>query len=388
VTTDDPVDPPIRVSTLELFFDLVFVFTVTQLTSVLVDHLDGTSVARVLLMLGLIWWMYSGYVWLTNAVAPSSTTRRTFLLAGMAGFLVIALAVPEAFGESGWVFGVGYLLVNTVHTTLFVRASDAGTARAVLSLAPLNLASALLVFGGGFAPERYRYGLWGAALVLQIATPYLHRMGRYRLVAGHFVERHGLVVIVAIGESIVAVGLGFAGLTIDLGAITVAVLGLCIAYYLWWAYFAGDDERAAHALAGITDPLRRARLAVQGWGYAHYVMILAIVVLAAGVKKTVGHAFEPLSWGPAVALGSGVALYLLGHAWFLRFVHISGSVHRLAAAVVILGTIPLGHLVAVAQLAAIPLIMATAAIAEDLPAARRARSTALHTFGRTTPTRE
>jgi len=296
--------------------------------------------------------------------------------------------VPEAFGESGWVFGVGYLLVNTVHTTLFVRASDAGTARAVLSLAPLNLASALLVFGGGFAPERYRYGLWGAALVLQIATPYLHRMGRYRLVAGHFVERHGLVVIVAIGESIVAVGLGFAGLTIDLGAITVAVLGLCIAYYLWWAYFAGDDERAAHALAGITDPLRRARLAVQGWGYAHYVMILAIVVLAAGVKKTVGHAFEPLPWGPAVALGSGVALYLLGHAWFLRFVHISGSVHRLAAAVVILGTIPLGHLVAVAQLAAIPLIMATAAIAEDLPAARRARSTALHTFGRTTPTRE
>jgi low temperature requirement protein LtrA len=388
VTTDDSVDPPIRVSTLELFFDLVFVFTVTQLTNVLVDHLDGVGVAQVLLMLGLIWWMYSGYVWLTNAVAPSSSTRRTFLLAGMAGFLVLALAVPEAFGESGWVFGVGYLLVNTVHTTLFVRASDATTARAVLGLAPLNLASALLVFGGGFAPHGYRYGLWGAALVLQIATPYLHRMGRYRIVAGHFVERHGLVVIVAIGESIVAIGLGFAGLTIDLAAITVAILGLCIAYYLWWAYFAGDDERAEHALAALTDPLRRARVAVQGWGYAHYVMILAIVVLAAGVKKTVGHAFDGLSWGPAVALGSGAALYLLGHAWFLRILGIPGSVYRVVAALVILATIPLGHLVAVAQLAAIPLIMAAAAISEDLPAARRARSTAIHTFGRTPSTRE
>ncbi len=271
---------------------------------------------------------------------------------------------------------------------MFVRASDASTVRAVLGLAPLNLVSALLVFGGGFAPGQYRYGMWGAALVLQIVTPYLHDIGHYRIAASHFAERHGLVVIVAIGESIVAIGLGFAGLTIDLGAITVAILGLCIAYYLWWAYFAGDDERAEHALAALTDPLRRARVAVQGWGYAHYVMILAIVVLAAGVKKTVGHAFEPLSWGPAVALGSGAALYLLGHAWFLRILGIPGSVYRVVAALVILATIPLGHLVAVAQLAAIPVIMAAAAISEDLPAARRARSTAIHTFGRTPSTGE
>ncbi len=380
-TTPTPdTDPAIRVSTLELFFDLVFVFTVTQLTDVLVHHLDGVGLAQALVMLGLIWWMYSGYVWLTNAVAPSSTTRRTFLLAGMAGFLVIALSVPDAFGDTGWAFGAGYFLVNLVHSALFVR----GAPSAIRSLAPMNMVSALLVLGGGFAPAGWRYGLWTAAFALQVVTPYVSRVSGFTIRPGHFVERHGLVVIVAIGESIVAIGLGFAGLRIDFGAVTVAVLGLCLAYYLWWAYFAGDEERAEHALTAITDPARRARIAVLAWGYAHVAMILGIVVLSAGVKKTVGHAFEPLAWAPAVALASGTALYLVGHAWFLRLLGISGAVYRLTAAAVILATIPLGHLVAVAQLAAIPVIMAVAAISEDLPRARRAQNTAIHTFGRTT----
>jgi low temperature requirement protein LtrA len=375
----------VRVSSLELFFDLVFVFTITQLTDVLVHHLDATGAARVCLMLGVIWWMYSGYAWLTNAVAPSSTTRRTLLLTGMAGFLVMALAIPDAFGDSGWAFGVAYLVVNLVHTTLFLRAGNQLSIRAVLSLAPLNLVSALLVLAGGFAPESGRYGLWATALAFQIATPYLHRMEWHSLAAGHFVERHGLVVIVAIGESIVAIGLAFAGLPVDFGTITVAVLGLCAAYYLWWTYFAGDDERAERALSAITDPLRKARVAVRGWGYAHYPMILGIVVLAAGIKKAAGHAFDPLDWAPAVALGVGAALFLLGHASFLRILRIHGVVHRVGAAVAVLATIPLGHVLAVAQLAAIPAVIATAMIIEDLPQVRRSHSTAVHTFGRTGP---
>jgi low temperature requirement protein LtrA len=374
----------IRVSTLELFFDLVFVFTVTQLTTVLAQHLDAVGAARVLLMLGVIWWMYGGYAWLTNAIAPSSTTRRTLLLTGMAGFFVVALAIPEAFGGSGWVFGAGYLVINLVHSALFLFGGNRTAARAMAGLAPLNLLSALLVFAGGFLPGPYRYAAWGAAFALQIVTPYLYQQEWHSVAAGHFVERHGLVVIVAIGESIVAIGLGFANVPIGGGSITVAVLGLCAAYYLWWAYFAGDDERAEHALAAITDPLRKARVALRGWGYAHYPMLLGIIVLAAGVKKTVGHAFESLSWGPAIALGTGAALFLLGHAWFLGILRIRGVVHRLAAAAGVLATIPLGHVVAVAQLAAIPLIMATAMIIEDLPLIRGTRSTEVHTFGRTT----
>jgi low temperature requirement protein LtrA len=375
--------PAVRVSTLELFFDLVFVFTLTQLTEVLVHHLDGVGVGQVVLLLLLIWWMYDGYAWLTNVVGPSSTTRRTLLLTGMAGFLVIALAIPDAFGESGWIFGLAYLVVNLVHAVLFARADDPGSARSIRRLAPLNLVSASLVVAGGFADGPFRYGLWIAAVLLQTATPFLHRLGEHTLSAGHFAERHALVIIIAIGESIVAIGLGFADVELDLSAVLVAVLGLCIAYYLWWAYFAGDEERARHALDAMTDRTRRAWTALVAWGYAHYVMILGIIVLSAGIKKTVGHPFDPLSWGAALALGGGVALFLLGHAWFLRMLAIPGQMHRVVAALCVLAAVPLGRVQAVALLAVTPLIMSTAMIIEDVPRLRSSGRTTIHTFGRT-----
>jgi low temperature requirement protein LtrA len=376
-------NPPVRVSTLELFFDLVFVFTITQLADLLEHHLDWLGLAQVVLMLGVIWWMYGGYAWLTNAVAPSSTTRRSLLLTGMAGFFVIALAVPHAFGSTGWAFGVAYLVVSLVHSSLFLGVGGPSAAPAVRRLALLNLVSALLVAGGGFVPPGWRYGLWAAALAVQIATPYLHRMTGYTVATRHFTERHGLVVIIAIGESIVAIGVGIAGLPLGTETITVAVLGLCIAYYLWWAYFAGDEERAEQVLAAITEPARKARTALAAYGYAHYPMILGIVVLATGVKTSVAHGFESLPWPPAIALGAGAALFLAGHAWFLRILGLTGVVHRLAATAGVLAAILLGHWIAVAELVAVPLVMAAALIAEDIPRARRAGSSAVHTFGRT-----
>ena len=372
----------VRVSTLELFFDLVFVFTITQLTETLAEHVTLATLGDVMLMLFVIWWMYSGYAWLTNAVAPSSSVRRTLLLAGMAGFLVMALAVPEAFGEYGWLFGVSYLVVTLVHSALFLQAGPAAR-KAMRQLAPLNILAALLVLTGGLLPEPYRHLCWIAAPLVQIAAGYVHNIEMHSILAGHFVERHGLVMIVAIGESIVAIGLGFRGVHLGGDAILVAVLGLCIAYYLWWIYFAGDNDRSEHVLAGTTDPRRRARLALDGWGYAHYVMLLGVVVLAVGIKKTVGHAFEPLHWGPAFALSCGVALYLVGHAVFLRLLHLPGGIYRLATAAAVLATVPLGHMVAVAQLAAIPIIMAAGAIAEDLPRIRRDGMAAIGDFGRT-----
>ena len=379
-----PPAPDIRVSTLELFFDLVFVFTITQLAETLADHLSFATLGNVILILAMVWWMYSGYAWLTNAVAPNSTTRRTLLLGGMAGFLIMSLAIPHAFDEYGWLFGASYLVVNGIHSALF-QLAESRTRLAMRIITPLNLLAALLVLAGGFLPEPWRHLCWIAAPVIQIVGGYLHRAEMHSIAAAHFTERHALVIIVALGESIVSIGAGFKGVHLGLGAILVAVLGLCIAYYLWWFYFAGDDERAEHVLAR-TDGRRRARLALQAWGYAHYPMLLGIVVLSVGIKKTVGHAFEGMPWGYALALAGGVALYLLGHAAFLVQLGLRGVPHRVICAILVLATVPLGRVSAVAQLVAIPIIMAATAIIEDVPELRRTGRTEISSFGRTART--
>jgi low temperature requirement protein LtrA len=362
----------VRVSTLELFFDLVFVFTVTQLTGVLVDELSLVGVVRVLLMLGVIWWMYGGYAWLTNAVALTSSARRAMLLTGMAGFLAIALAIPSAFDGGGWVFGVGYWVVNAVHTGLFVRAAGTGSAAAMKGLAPLNLASATLVLAGGLAPGGWRYAAWAAAMALQIATPYLYSQRRHTITATHFVERHGLVMIIALGESVVAIGVGAAEVPLTIGLLAVAILGLVLVYFLWWAYFGGDDERAEHVLAAAA-PERRPRLALRAYGYAHYPMLLGIVVLATGVKKAIGHPFDHLTVPQALALSGGVALFLAGDVWFRRVLGIGRVGYRAVAVLGALAVIPLGPVMAVAQLGALAAMLALLLTAEGhLPG--RARS--------------
>jgi low temperature requirement protein LtrA len=372
-----------RVSTIELFFDLVFVFTVTQLASVLVHHVDWLHTGRVVLMLGLIWWMYAGYNWLTNAVAPSSTMRRTLLLTGMIGFLVIALAIPGAFHADGWAFGIGYVIVTVVHSTLFLHADDnVSIGRAIANLAPINGLAAALVLTGGFLHDGWRTGLWAAALAVIVAAPYLQRMGSWTINAGHFAERHGLVVIVAIGESVVAIGIAFADVKLNASTLAVAVLGLAIAYYLYWNYFSGDEARAEHALHAITDPAVKARKAVFAYGYAHVLLIAGIVFTAVGVKLTVAHATEPLHWPSAVVLSAGVATFLLGHAWFLWLMGIPGAWFRVVAAAGVLAVIPLGHWRAVAQLAAVLLVMMAAVITRDLRTVRQTHTTQIHDFGR------
>ncbi|MFI5913024.1 low temperature requirement protein A [Dactylosporangium sp. NPDC051541] len=372
-----------RVSTIELFFDLVFVFTVTQLASVLVHHVDWAHTGQVALMLGLIWWMYAGYNWLTNAVAPSSTLRRTLLLTGMIGFLIISLAIPEAFDGNGWAFGVGYLIVTVVHSVLFLHADDnVSIVKAITNLAPLNGVTAVAVLVGGFMDGNARIFLWSAALLVIIIAPYLQRMGAWTIEAGHFAERHGLVVIVAIGESVVAIGLAFREAELDAGTLAVAILGLAIAYYLYWTYFSGDESRAEHALHAEQDPARKARLAVFAYGYAHVILLAGIVGTAVGVELSVAHALEPMHWSSAVCLSAGVAVFLLGHAWFLRLMRLPGGAYRLVAAAAVLAAIPLGHWLAVAQLAAVLLIMMAASITRDLRTVRVTRTTQIHDFGR------
>jgi low temperature requirement protein LtrA len=353
----------VRVSTLELFFDLVFVFTITQLTTVLVERPNARGVLQVVLMLGVIWWMYGGYAWLTNAVAPDRLSRRLLLLGGMSAYLVVALAIPDAFSSTGLTFGLAYVAIVSVHAGLFTRTSSQATLRNLFRLEPFNLLAAFVVLAGGIAGGTAQYVLWALAFAIEWSTPRLITTAGFMIGSAHFVERHGLVVIVAIGESIVAIGIASSGLEIDLPLVVFAVLGLALSACLWWIYF-GDSEQTERALATAT-PERQPRMAVDAFGSWHIPILLGVIAIAATEKEATGHVFDPLDFEPALLLALGLSVFLVGEVLFRRTLGIDRGSLRLAAAVLAPATIPLGtELSAFAQLAALVALLLVMLVTE------------------------
>ncbi|MFC6079961.1 low temperature requirement protein A [Sphaerisporangium aureirubrum] len=354
---------------MELFFDLVFVFTVTQLTTLLVDGFEPSEAGgqqaspvvgalRVLLVFGVIWWMYSGYAWLTNAVPPVRAARRVLVLVGMAGFLIMALAIPTAFDGGGWAFALGYLIIVLVHAGLYLQATAS-----FVRVVPFNLGATALLFAAGFTEGTLTHLLWGAAVVLVWVSPYFVGQKGFPLHPGHIVERHGLLVIVALGESVVAIGIGAHGV-VNPALLVAATLGLALGACLWWVYFGGDDPEAAeHALARA-DVVRRTQLILGAYFYGHIPMLLGIVAVAAGVKKALGHPLDHMHAGPALALSAGVTLYLLGDLLYRRVLGLPRRPLRTAAGVLALAAVPVGLLgSALAQLAVLTvLLVATLAV--------------------------
>ena len=369
-----PPERSARVSTLELFFDLVFVFTITQLTSVLAAGKDLAATAKVVVLLLLIWWMYDGYAWLTNAIETERLRYRLLLICGMASFLVIALATPDAFGGRGLAFGLAYLTVVVLHSGMFVQGTSLSEIRAILKLAPFNLVGAGLVLAGGAAGGSVQWATWtAAALLFWAVTPWLTTVEGFLVSPTHFVERHGLVVIIALGESVVVIGVGAAGLKLDVHLVLVALLALALSASLWWTYF--SDERDVERALQEAPPRRRNDLALVAFGYWHYGLLLGIVSVAAGLKKAVGAPYDPLDGWIASELASGVALFLACDVGFRRTLGIARGEIRLAAAVVCVLTIPLGREVAgVAQVGLLAAIVAGALVLENTPARALAAS--------------
>lgn len=353
------------VSTLELFFDLVFVFTITQLTAVLTHHPNLNGLARVALMLGVIWWMYGGYAWLTNAVVLDGLGRRGLLLGGMAAYLVLALTIPRAFTErgAGIGFGLAYLVIVLIHSGLFTRASGRG-ARGILRIAPFNVASALLILAGGALGGPVQYALWALAFAAEWATPLLvPPQAFFEIQPGHFVERHGLVVLIAIGESVVAIGIGASLLPFNTAIAGVAVLGLALTACLWWAYFGQDDGRAESALTDATD--HRPGLALRAFGLWHLPVLLGIVAIAFGLKQSFGHAFAPGHLAPALGLAVGATAFLAGDVLFRTSLGFADGAWRTAAAILALATLPVATLIApAAQIGALVILLTGALAAE------------------------
>ena len=330
----------VRVSTLELFFDLVFVFTITQLTGVLVDGGDAASVVQVVVMFLLIWWMYDAYAWLTNAIATDRVRFRLLLLGGMGGFLVIALAVPEAFEGSGLAFALPYIAVVFLHAGMYAKGASMSEVAAILRIVPFNVAAVALVLVGGALGGDAQWAIWGATALLLWVTPWLTGVEGFVVTPAHFVERHGLVVIVALGESVVVIGVGASGLPLDLSLALVALLSLALSASLWWLYF--SDESAIERALHDAPPERRPRMALVGYGYWHFGLLLGVIAVAAGLKKAVGAPADELDVWIACELAVGVALFAACDVGFRRALGIPRGGARLVAAAFALATIPLG----------------------------------------------
>jgi low temperature requirement protein LtrA len=361
--SEETIDRNPRVSTLELFFDLVFVFTITQLTGVLVEGPGVASALQVAVMLAVIWWMYDGYAWLTNAIATDLVRFRLLLLGGMGGFLVIALTIPHAYEGEGLDFALAYLVVVALHAGMYAKGTSVSEVAAILRIVPFNLAAAGLVLAGGIAGGRTQDVLWLLAALLLWVTAWFANTEGFVVEARHFVERHGLVIIVTLGESIVVIGAGAVGDPIDLDLVVVALLALALSSSLWWLYFR-DEDGVEHAMVKASPP-RRARLALVGFGYWHYGLVLAVVGVAAGLKKAIGDPYEPLAGWIGVELAVGVALFVACTAGFAATLGLGARRVRLVAAALALATIPIGtEVAAAAQLAVLTAIVAVTLVAE------------------------
>ena len=302
------------VTPLELFFDLVFVLALTQCTALMADEPTWRGVAKGMLVLGVLWWSWVGYAWLTSVIDPEEGVVRIAIFASMAALLVVSLCVPGAFDDSALLFAGAYGVVRVAHIVLFFAAGrdDPHLRQSVQGLAVSTAIGVGLIAGASFADGALQGGLWALALLIDMGGPFLFGVAGWRLVPAHFAERHGLIVIIALGESIVAIGVGTEGLDdIDAGIVAAAVLGTAVAASLWWLYFDIVALVAERRLSTAEPGRDQNSTARDSYSFLHFPMVAGIVLLALGLKKTLEHVEDPLKTVPAFALLGGTAIYLL-----------------------------------------------------------------------------
>jgi low temperature requirement protein LtrA len=371
------------VTPLELFFDLVFVFALTQVTAFMADELSWHGILRGALVMMLLWWAWTGYAWLASVASAEERPIKLVLLTGMAAMFVLALCIPEAFddlpgGLTGpVVLAICYLLFRVMHFVMFliIAREDSGLRSQLLRFAPSVFISSMVLLVASQFEGWLQTGLWMLALVADYLGTALAGFSGWRLPApGHFSERHGLIIIVALGESFVAIGVGVAQEPISWVIVIASVLGLILASALWWAYFDVSALLGEHALA--TEPVEtRARLARNAYSFAHLPLVLGIVLVAFGLKEVLLYVSDssehsltdPLPGVALAALVGGVVLYLLGHVVFKWLTVHTVSVVRLAGAAALLLSIPLiAGQPALVQLGVVAFLVACAVLVESV----------------------
>jgi low temperature requirement protein LtrA len=344
--SDHHVEREQRVSPLELFFDLVFVFGFTQVTTVLSDNPTWHGLGHGLLILAVLWWAWAAYAWLTNTVDTGETVVWGTTVVAMGAMFVAALAVPEAFGRHGVVFGVAFLIVIVMQTTLYALSArgEPDLLAAIARVAPSSVAGAALIVAAGFVHGALRPALWLAALALGLVAPLFTGVSGFRVHPAHFVERHGLIVIIAIGESLVAIGFGARETELGAKVVLAAVLGFVVVTSFWLAYFDFFTIRAQQLLADRSGAQRIA-LARDVYTYLHLPMVVGIVLFAFAMKTTLAHVGDELGTVPAVALCIGPALYLFAYVALRVRVSRSPGGGRLVAGVACAALLPVALVV-------------------------------------------
>ena len=338
-----------HVTPLELFFDLVFVLALTQCTALMAGGPTWTGLAKGVAVLGVMWWCWVGYVWLCSVVDPEEGSVRIVMFTAMAGLLLAALAIPDAFGGEALLFAIAYGIVRAMQVALLLVAGrdDPGLRRSAGGLMISTAIGVGLLFAASFADGTLQGALWALALILDVGGPLVIDPSGWRMNAEHFAERHGLIVIIALGESIVAIGVGAeAGVT----------FGVAVAAAQWWMYFDVVALVAARRLAKAEPGRERNTIGRDSYSYLHFFMVAGIVLVALGMKKTLGHTDKELEIVPAVALYGGASVYLLAHVAFRwRNIHTLNR-QRLAVAIALVPLIALA--VAVPSLAALAVLAA------------------------------
>ncbi|MEV6772537.1 low temperature requirement protein A [Nocardia sp. NPDC051030] len=345
------------VTQLELFFDLVIVFAFTMVTDLAAHETTAVNMLRALLILMLLWWAWIAYSWLGNVVKADEGIVRVAMFVAMGGVFIIALAIPEAFHDlpGGWygplVFVIAYLLVRVVHLGVFLLASaeDEQLRGQVVrwSAGSLTIVGSLLLLGS-FNTGNLQIALWFAALGGDMLWTFFAGNDWRLNSASHFAERYGLIVIIALGESIVSIGVGVAGLPISWSITVGSMLGLAVAGLMWWAYFDVAAMVVEHQLQHASGE-RRIQIARNCYTYWHFPMIAGIVAVALGLKKVLsyvggaqGHSLSDELHGiPLIALFAGPAVYLLALVGFRHYASGKVLTPRIVTAVALLAAIPL-----------------------------------------------
>ncbi|WP_251126575.1 low temperature requirement protein A [Exiguobacterium sp. s59] len=351
-----------KVEKIELFFDLVFVFTFIQLTLKLEHHLTFHTFLEVFVLMALIWYIFEGYIWLTNTTKLTRRNHQIFMMLGMIGFMLISVAIPKAYDQDGFIFGLGFLVIVAVHSTLFLLHSNDDTKKAMLAIVPYNVSFSIIILVASLFEGNVRLIVWGIVAIVAVLGPLVQKnRGQFEVSSWHFLERHYLILVIALGETIASTGRAAIDEDLTSDVVLTMILALTLTVLLWYSYVKDDETRESRFQEMHTD--KRDQIAKAGFYWSHLSMFLGIILLAV-VKITIVHdPMQTLDLAHRITLYVAIVLFGYGVIYFNRlFFNVSWKRLSMLAALLVIPLIA-PYLPAIILLLVITLIYFIAMIA-------------------------